>query len=169
MYNRLCVGSLLVLSFCFLSCAGGSGGGPSMQFKYSANVGQGTGAVSLAGFRDITYRVLEGRFQYHILRFRELGSRITYETDWQNRAAFADEFALGAEEAKTKIIGDAKYMRLSADGASTKITHLRLTAENMLLNAGVWELKPCTKECSEYLRNVFDKLENEIISKMRSF
>ena len=141
-----------------------------MQFKYSANVGQGSGVVTLSGFRDITYRVLEGRFQYHILRFRELGNRITYETDWQNRAAFPDEVALGAEEAKTKIVGDAKYIRLSASG-DTKVTHLRLTAENMLLNSesGAWELKPCTPKCTEYLRGVFDKLENEIISKMRNF
>ncbi len=167
MNKRLCV-SLLVLSFCLLSCAGGSGGGPSNQFRYSASVGQGTGAVSLDGFRDITYRVLEGRFQYNILRFRELGNRITFETDWQNRAAFSDELALGAEEAKTKIFCDAKFIRLSASGA-TKVTHLRFTAENMLLIAGAWELKPCTKECSEYLKGAFEKIETEIISKMRSF
>jgi hypothetical protein len=125
--------------------------------------------VSLEGFRDITYQILEGRYQYVILRFRELGNRLTFETDWQNRAAFSDERALGAQEAKTKIYGDAKYIRLSGSGA-TKVTAITLRADNMLQSeAGVWEVKPCTAECKEYLRECFNKLENEVISKMRNF
>ena len=160
MNKRLRV-SLLVLSFSLLSCAGGSGGGPSNQFKYSANVGQGTGIVTPDGFREITYQTLEGRFQYNILRFREMGNRISFETDWLNRDVFKDEVALGATEAKTRILGDGKFLI-----SPRKITRLLLTAENMLLIAGAWELKPATKECSEYLKDVFAKLENEIGSKM---
>ncbi|MCG8608481.1 hypothetical protein MJD09_26270 [bacterium] len=170
MYKRAFGWMFLAGCLCLIGCAGTSGGGvPGSQFRYTANVGQGSGVVSLEGFRDITYQILEGRYQYVILRFRELGNRLTFETDWQNRAAFQDEVALGAQEAKTKIYGDAKYIRLSGSGA-TKVTAITLRADNMLLmKSGAWELQPCTPQCKEYLRDCFNKLESEVISKMRPF
>ncbi len=163
--------AFLILTCGLIGCAGTAGGGKKGEFRYYVNLDKGnqflggSGVLSLSSFREISYQVLEGQYQYTILPFRKFGDRISLETDWQDRAAFADEAAQGARMAKTKIIGSAKYLGLSGSG-DTQIIAITLTGATMLLSeSGAWELKPCSAECRSYLRTCFQKLEAELVSK----
>lgn len=160
---------LLFLTLSLIACSGSYPAKKKTQVKYTANVGQSIGNVTIEGYQELVYRVLEGRYQFTILRFREIGNRFIFETDWQHRAPFMDEAELGAEEAKTKIVGEARSLVVSSGGGK-KINTIAFIGETMLsLKPGEWVLKPPTDMAKKLVKSCFDDLELEISSKMRIF
>lgn len=140
------------------SCASG---GASASADVSQQLGTATRSEAVAK----THLILQ-RHQFVIQREEGVSSRetnILIETQWQPRSPFADEQALGAQAAETRIIVRARPRVRDGD-----VYTVAMTVENRVrMEDGTWATPQATREFTAYARNIADDLRRELLQGIR--
>lgn len=92
-----------------------------------------------------------------------MSSNLFYETRWRQRTPFADEAAMGAQAAETRLI-----VRARARSRESNVYTVSFMAENRLrMKDGTWAAPELTDEFHAYVRPIADDLNRELIQGIR--
>lgn len=112
--------------------------------------------VGRATERDILVEVPDilGESGFVISERRTSGRRISFETEWMRRAPFEDEAALGAEEARTRVIVTARRSAANLYTVDVRADNqLRGVATQAFAGTG-WSSIPATDMNRDYIRQL---------------
>lgn len=124
-------------------------------------VSQSVGTAS-RGDLDETLRQVLARNQY-VLEREILETNMTYETRWRARAPFDDERELGATQAETRIVVNARPRSREAN-----IYTVNMTVENrLMMGSGDWETLAPTPEFRTYAQSIVNELSRELLQGIR--
>lgn len=126
--------------------------------SYHQDLGQGTGSNIAEATEKVLYR-----YSYTIYKTDRTDNQIRYETDWNIRLPFQSESALGYQEARTKIVIQARpYMRTELsynrlyNVQFTGITEYRKEGEDS------WSEFDSDKEANVFLKEIAYELKTEL-------
>ncbi|MFQ5674286.1 MAG: hypothetical protein ACE5G1_00185, partial [bacterium] len=154
--NKSYLVTILGVFVLFVAGCAGSAVGGKQSTRYLSDVGVATSY----GFKQQAERILIQKHHFRIQRTEESGNRLYFETDWQTRQPFQDEWKQGVVDARTRIILEARpHVRT---GASTTLK-VKFVGENMLLfkKTGNWESGYVTQMCKNYFRKIALEFKTE--------
>lgn len=142
-----------------------SRGNSSASNTYTANVGTATAY----DFKDKTQRLFT-RYQFQVYRFQETADLIFIETEWKLRYPFEDELAHGIEEAKTRIVAEARPRSRMSSGGS-ELNRVSFYAENLVRfkQSHEWQPVALSDMLKSYLKEFADDLTTEFRTGIRKF
>lgn len=149
-----CLMATLLLAVQAVGCAGTRASGN----VYETDLGRTT---AQALFEHVP-KVFD-RYTFDVLRAEERGEMgLYYETEWKVREPMEDEAALGYQEARTRILIEAR--RSGVPLGDIPLFRVRFTAENRLrkTSSDPWEELPLTEMFREYMGRIVLDIRREV-------
>ncbi len=148
----------------FILLAVGCAGSSATIKMYNADLG----IASAYGIREQVQRLLINKYHYVIAYADETNNRVYIETDWLDRLPFADERRMGVEQAKSRIIIEARTRGRTGEASRLSV---KFKGENMLFFAdtGSWERGHMTKEARRYFKELADELKTQFAAMVREY
>ena len=142
--------AVLGILLLYSACATGS----NMSTQYRRSVG--TAAPGQMG--DQVERILR-RFQFEIARHENDPNSMVWETRWRGRVPFEDEYELGVNEARTRVIVEARPSRRI--GGSIEQYRVYMTFENEVIRSGSpeWVRMDLTPQFEAWADEIMGELE----------
>ncbi len=156
---------LVTLATLGFSCAAGSGGASGPE-TYRERLGQATPY----DFARYTRQIME-RYHFEIERSDSTESQHVIRTRWQHRYPFEDEQAVGAVDAMTRFIIQARSRGGVGAAGASNLSVVEFVAENQLLmgDPEAWRRDILTAQYRDYLREITQALKTEFSTGIRVY